>query len=172
MFVNKPFSSTSPFPSSLAKMSDADVTAVKISGDNEKGTLEFYNKKGNVWEMKGSSVYLWKQSLIGAIYTDTKETYSCNMNNVITRAKLVNEVYKKRADGIANCAGLTTECSSISPACKQIYINALPKFNAITSNLLELPGFSTANAGSIAAASRDLSAQNKEAQKFSCPLIY
>ena len=36
IFVNKPFSVTSQFPSSLAKMSDADVTTLKINGDNEK----------------------------------------------------------------------------------------------------------------------------------------
>ena len=174
IFVNKPFSATSPMPGDLAKMPDADVTALKIiNGDNEKGTIEFYNKKGNTWELKGSSAYPGKQSLIGAVYTDTEEAYSCNMNNVISRVKLVNDVYKKRSNSIAGCAGLTpAECTSISSACKGIHNTALAKFNTIAANLLAFPGFSLGNAGNIAAASRDLSAQNKEAQKFSCPLIY
>ncbi len=59
----------------LEKMPDSDVAAIKIDGNNEKGTLEFYQKNGNSWLKKGTSVYIGKSSLIGAVYADTLEMY-------------------------------------------------------------------------------------------------
>ncbi len=155
-------------PRSLLKMPDSDVTALKISGDNQKGTLEFYQKNNNAWISRGSSVYVGKSSLIGAIYADKEELYSCNMRNVFSRAKIVTSVYDERANQIVNS-------SSTSSECKQAYIKALPKLNIIydsLSNLAAASAFDIVNADKIISASKDVSIQNKETQKFSCPTIY
>ena len=155
-------------PASLLKMPDSDVTALKISGDNQKGTLEFYQKNNNAWASKGSSVYIKMPSLIGAIYTDKEELYFCNMQNVFSRAKIVTTVYNDRTNQIANVASTGSDC-------KKAYINALPKLNIIRdslSNLTTARTFDIANADKIISSSKDISTQNKEAQKFSCPTIY
>lgn len=166
IFVNSNLPANAP--QSLEKMPNSDVTAIKISGDKEKGTVDFYQKNGNAWSPKKSSVYIGKHSLLASIYTDTEELYSCNMRNVFSRAKLVTEVYKERANKIVNDA-------STRPACKQVYINALPKLKTIYDSLKSLESstaFDIGDAGKVVSASRDLVTQNKEAQKFSCPLIY
>ena len=160
VFVNSLFSASSAAPSSLAKMQDSDITAVKISGDLDKGQLEFYERKGNAWISKGTSFYLGKSALFGAIYSDNLLNYECNMKNVFSRLSLVTIVYQDRTSGLM---------TSGRPECQNIYQTAAAKLNSIKTSSAD---FTQSSIDIIAAAAKDLSQQNKEAQKFSCPLIY
>ena len=86
------FGSMIDFPKPLEKMPDIDVTAIRINGDEEKGIIEFYQKDGISLLSKGSSVYLGKQSLVGAVYTDNLDMYECNMQNVFFRLNLITKI--------------------------------------------------------------------------------
>ncbi|MAG91433.1 hypothetical protein CMO83_02055 [Candidatus Woesearchaeota archaeon] len=144
------------------KMPDLDVTAIKINGDDEKGTIEFFQKDDGLWVSKGNSAYIGEAALLGAIYSDTKELFECNMQNAYNRLELVTDVLKDRTIKLRDDTTIRQECI-------QIYNNALAQINRIEA---ATSSFDTTSVNNIASASKDLSLQNKEAQKFSCPLIY
>ena len=148
------------FPKSLEKMPDSDVTAIKVSGNNEKGTLEFYQKSKSTWILKGRSYYITEASLIGAIFSDTIENYECNMLNVFSRLKLVTDVYSERTKKLK---------SATEAECEQAYDNALVQLSSIGAASLK---FDQQSVDNIANAAKLLSDENKELQKNSCPLVY
>lgn len=149
------------FPISLKNMQDSDVTAIRINGDEKKGTIEFFQKDGDSWEPKGSSSYIGKSSLIGAVYADTLEAYECNMQNAFFRLNLITKIYEERTKKLIQ----TT--SSIQ--CKQFYSSALNHLNKIYE---ESSGFNKEDIGKISDAANLLAGENKNAQVYSCPLVY
>lgn len=159
------FGSMIEFPQALAKMKDSDVTLVKVSGDNEKGTLEFYQKNGNAWASKGTSVYIGKQSLIGAVYADTLESYECSMRNAFSRLKFVTRIYAERTQGLMqSSSGLQGQIR-----CSQMYNAALTNLNRILSASSR---FDINSINTIWDSSRQLAEQNKNAEQLSCVLVY
>ncbi len=152
------------FPKELAKMPDSDVTAVKVSGDIEKGAIEFYQKESNSWLFKGRSSYLGKSSLIGAVYSDALDTYGCNMQNAFYRLGIVTKIYFERAKKLMQ-AGLSRR----EVECSQFYSNALAQLSKIYSSSAD---FNEENVDAIADASKSLANENKNAQLYSCALIY
>lgn len=159
------FESMMEFPKALEKMPDSDVTAIKINGDNEKGTIEFWQKEGNSWLSKGSSTYLGKSSLIGAVYADTFDTYECNMQNVFSRLNLVTKIYIERTKKLTQKAGTFSR----QVQCNQFYNNALSHLNNI---LTASSTFNRENVETIADSAKLLANENKNAQITSCALIY
>jgi hypothetical protein len=153
------------FPEQLAKMPDFDVTAIRVNGNAEKGILEFWQKDGISWQAKGSSAYLGKSSLIGAVYADTFEAYECGMKNAFSRLSLVTKVY------IGRTANLGKESSSSAKQlrCSQIYNSAAAHLNGIFSASSR---FTMENVDSISSSAKLLAKENKEAQLHSCTLIY
>lgn len=152
------------FPKALEKMPDSDVTAIKINGDSEKGTIEFLQKEGNSWLSKGTSFYIGKQSLIGAIYADTFDIYECNMRNVFSRLNLVTKIYAERTKKLTQGAP-----SGRQFQCNQFYSNALSQLNSIFTASSD---FNKENIDVIADSAKSLSSENKNAQVYSCTLIY
>lgn len=159
------------FPKALDKMPDWDVTAIKIDGDAEKGTIEYFQKKDDSWISKGSSFYLGKQSLIGAIYTDSLDIYECNMRNAFSRLILVTTVYADKVNKLIENAS----ASNKQMYCVDFYKNALPQlrntYNA-ASNLAKSSSFNVQDVAAIAAAASLVAQENKNTQDNSCPLIY
>ena len=152
------------FPKSLEKMPDSDVTAVKINGDSEKGTIEFWQKESNSWLPKGTSSYIGKQSLIGAIYADTFEAYECNMQNVFSRLNLVTKIYAERTKRLMEGAVTSSQIQ-----CNQFYSNALTQLNRIFAASSD---FNKGNIDDITDSAKSLASENKNAQIYSCTLIY
>ncbi|MBI2655917.1 hypothetical protein HYX06_05855 [Candidatus Woesearchaeota archaeon] len=157
----------SEVPSSLAKMQDSGVMAIKVTGRIEKGTVDFYKKSGNAFTLSESSAYLGKSSMIAAIYAENPEMYNCNMNNVFSRNRLVTQVYQGKARNLmANTA---------RPDCRQVYSDSLPYLNRIessSSRLSQAQRIDISDINDISSASISLESQNAEAQKLSCPMIY
>ena len=153
-------------PASIEKMNDGDVTAVKITGDMEKGTLEFYGKEGSRWALKGTSQYLGKASLIASVYTDTKELYECGMKNAFSRHNLVAKIHIDRTQKLKDSITDSQECSGIY-ADSILYLNSISDASARLAS-----GIIPASIQNLYDASSQLSEQNNEAQKFSCPLVY
>lgn len=149
------------FPKALEKMPDSDVTAIKFNGDIEKGNIEFWQKDGTSWSSKGSSFYMGKSSLIGAVYTDSLGVYECNMQNVFSRLNLVTKIYTERTNKLLQ--------KVVNRDCNQFYNNALASLNSIFTASLK---FDKQNLDTISGASKLLSDDNKNAQTYSCPLIY
>lgn len=148
-------------PPSLKNMPDYDVTAIRIVGDDEKGVVEFWQKEGNSWLSKGSSAYLGKASLIGAIYADTKEMYECSMQNVFTRLGIVTRVYAEKTRKLAG--------SGTGMQCSQFYSSALSHLNGIYA---ASSSFSKANVDAIAGFAKSLESDNANSRLYSCPFVY
>ena len=158
------FGSMIDFPKPLEKMPDIDVTAIRINGDEEKGTIEFYQKDKTSWLSKGSSVYIGKQSLMGAVYVDALDAYMCNMQNVFSRLNIVTKIYSDRTKKLVQ-----EGASKAQLQCNQFYSNALSQLNAIYGASQE---FSRESVDTIANAAKSLAGENQNAQVYSCPLIY
>ena len=153
------------FPKSLGKMPDSDVSAVRVIGNDEKGTIELYQKDKDTWLLKDTSDYIGKQSLIGAIYADTIEVYECNMQNAFSRLNLVTRVYIDRTNQLI----IANAISERDIQCNQIYNNALVQLdiiNDLSSN------FNAHNIDILLDASNLLAIENKNAQINSCTLMY
>ena len=163
IFVNAPLQ---PPPS--IKTPDEDLTALRISidsGDPEKGTLEFYKKSGSSWHSEGTSFYAGLPAIIGAVYSDARDSYSCSMRNSFSRLLPVTKVIKERLAAISNSY----------PACSSIYSTALPNLNIIETASLKIKntGLDLDSMRSLKAGSSGLSQNNKDAQKISSScLIY
>jgi len=149
------------FPASLKNMQDSDVTAIRINGDEEKGTIEFYQKDGNSWSAKETSPYIGKSSLIGAVYADTLNVYECNMQNAFFRLHIITKIYAERTKKIMQ--------DTTSVQCKQFYSNAL---NYLSKIYQASSDFNNGNVDKISEASKLLAGENKNAQSYSCPLVY
>lgn len=151
-------------PKSLEKMPDADVTALKVNGDVEKGTIEFWQKKSSSWQQKGSSAYVGKASLIGAVYSDALESYQCNMQNAFSRLNLVTKIYSEKTRKLQQRASI----SGRQQECIQFYSSALRQLDRISA----AQEFNRQNIDTIADASKSLAEENKNMQTYSCTLVY
>ena len=152
------------FPKALEKLPDTDVTAVRINGDSEKGLVEFLGKDGDSWMPKGKSFYLGKQTLMGSIYSDTLENYECNMRNVFFKLRLVSKIYDERTKIL-----LQQSIAAGQSECTGIYNNALTQLNRIFA---ASSNFNERNVNEIAGAAMALSEENKNAQIYSCTMLY
>ena len=158
------FDNIANFPKALEKLPDLDVTAVRISGDAEKGAIEFWQKQNSLWASKGTSFYIGKQSLLGAIYSDSIELYECNMQNVFSRLSLVTKVYAERAKKLTEGAVSVRQFQ-----CNQFYSNAITQFNRISAASSD---FNRQNIDAISDSAKLLSNENRNVQISSCTLIY
>ena len=152
------------FPKPLSNMPDEDVSAIRVNGDLEKGTIEFWQKDGSSWLSKGISIYIGRSSLAGAAYADTIEAYKCNMQNAFTRLNFVSKIYIERTNK------LVRETSSSRQAqCNQFYKTALTHLSSINSASSE---FNSEKIDLISESAKSLAVENKNAQIYSCTLIY
>lgn len=154
-------------PPSLSRMPDGDVSALKITGNLDKGSVDFYENRAGSFVSKGTSYYIGKAALIGTIYADTLEHYECNMKNVFAKHSIVSDVYSGRRTALRQ-ASINGECNTVYDG----VISYLNTISSISNTLAGTPSLSQSNINIITGASESLSIQNKEAQKFSCPMIY
>ncbi|MBI4452409.1 hypothetical protein HY637_03195 [Candidatus Woesearchaeota archaeon] len=168
VFFNTNFPSS--VPSSFEKMPDSDVSAIKITGNAEKGEIgeiEFYEKKKEQFSLAGKSAYIGKSSLIAAIYAGTIGLYECGMKNALSRHSLVAQVHKGKTEQL--------EKDAKRAECKNIYTNSIKIIDSLgktSSKIAESQKIAINDISSLSADAKSLAIQNKELQKFSCPLIY
>lgn len=155
------FASDMEIPYEFSKLSDKDVTALKVIGDENTGSLEFFVKSGNNFQSTGMSDYLYLPSLIGAIFSDNIEQYACSMEKAFEKLKIVTSIYRKRNTELA------IHSSSEGNGCEGHYHNT--HINLILGAAEE---FNLANIKAIVSAAAALDFQNRQAQRQSCSLIY
>lgn len=159
------FEGTMELPASLKNMPDHDVTALKINGGSDEGTIEFYQKDSNSWLYKGASSYLGKPSLIGAVYVDTLDAYECNMKNAFLRLNLVTKIYYEKTKKLSH----KTKASGRGAQCAQFYTTSLAQLNNIISASSD---FNKESTKAVLGSARLLTNENKNTQTYSCPTIY
>lgn len=151
-----------PIPFQFIKMSMEDITALEITPNtfNEDiGSVTFYNNMGSSFSFKGTSYYLKKPSLLGAIFADDFELYNCVMNNAFKKMNIVTKVYKQKT------IDLYDYYENLGDNCKNFHYST--HLSSIESNT-----FSSSGVEAINQFAGLLETQNKEAQQNSCALIY
>jgi len=144
------------FPSSLVGIS---VTALKVSGDKNKGTIEFFASLDDEFVSEGTSYYVGESVLLGAIFSDNLDSYSCVMENVFSKLDTVSQVYEMKINNLR----LIYE----DQPCGGFYDPG-----SITTIKEASGAFSQSNLEIIDSNIRNLQNQNNEIKKLSCPLIY
>ena len=159
-----PIGDGSSVPIDYEKIFDEDVSAIKINGDFQSGTIEFFEKSGTSFQLTGESYYIGENILLGAVFTDDSETYNCVMDNVFEKINIVTQIYKKKVESIKD------RYISDNHRCKDHSgtIYNLDNFDEI----LVASTFTQANSNKIINAAVKIEAQNKQAQLRSCATIY
>ena len=138
---------------------DADISAINIMGDMNEGYIDFYEKTGPlILTKKPSSGYIGKASLLGAVFSDNKDSYECSMNRALDRLKTVSEIYEKRTNKLSEDLG-GNSCSDLLDTAKDI-ISGI-KTGAENSDYADIKTYSVS-----------LEDQNNIIQENSCPAVY
>lgn len=147
------------------RLPDSDVTALKVEGSIESGAIEFFRKQNDRFIKIGTSSYIGKESLLGAIFSDSPEIYSCVMDNVFEKINIAAQVYKGKIRGIRS------SYSESSDRCSALLGSAYTLEN-IDKMLAASSDFTSSNSDEIISAAKSLQSQNKQAQLQSCAVIY
>jgi hypothetical protein len=159
----------------LSNMANEDVTAINLTDIGTSniipstGTIEFFQKKENTWESKGTTYYLKKESLFGAIFADDKDIYDCVMKKAFKKLNLVSKIYSERSEELSTNYGTGTRCysphSSANIPIDSMKITSADELNNFPAN--GLPRMNAMKDYNI-----NIKNENQRAQLFSCALIY
>ena len=144
-------------------MKKSAVSILKVDGDEDSGSLNFYNFEGGSFVEKGTAYYIRKPALMGAIFSDDIDVYNCVMNNAFRKLGIVSQIYA------AKTSDLNDYYLSQSSPC------SIPHFQALNEiNTIKIQSENTINRdiGAINIAASTLEQKNKNAQLLSCALIY
>lgn len=158
----------------LINMKDKDVTAIQISPGSSDlfgyGTIQFFEKSDNNWgTSKGTSYYIGKASLIGAVFTDEIETYNCNMKRAFEDLSIVSSIYINRTKTLKDFY------NHIGSICGTPHGSALTPLNDIKSKADDLSlnfPYSIDPVQELSQKALVLVSFNEGAQKLSCEEIY
>jgi hypothetical protein len=145
-------------------MEKGTVTALKItkdSGNNDIGTLDFFEAENDNFVKKGDSYYIKEPTLFGAIFTDDVKIYNCVMRNAFEKLNIVSQIYREKVFELngGSCASDYSRNNIDTIFDNSINFNPLdPNIDSILNNL--------------DTAANDLKGQNTEAKEKSCALIY
>lgn len=158
----------------LKKIKNKDVSAIRIIPDTSitidefpdgTGAIEFYTFDGTGFTLDGESKYLNKASLAGAIYSENKEMYDCNMDKAYERLNKIAEILLKKTATLLTEDVNTNQCDT-DPSPQHNY----NRINAILEDLTD-PLISV-NPIDIYSKEQELNEKNKKLQAQSCPIIY
>jgi len=142
--------------------SKSKVTAIEILGSGSSGEIKFYDGIGGSFVSKGTSNFVYLESIIAAIFSQDKVMYECGMEKAFKKLNTVAGVYGKRSeklaelytsDGNSDCANQHTAASG--------NLDVLNNLDFVQDEVNSIPGLETG-----------LAAINNRAQIFSCALIY
>jgi hypothetical protein len=154
-------------PPGLAAMQNADLSAINIIPETGKGfaigEVKFYQKSaGGFTEQKGTSdkaFYLGKPTVYGAVFSDTRDIYACNLRKSVTRLEVVSDLYQRKLDKLKDAA------SGTSISCRTIYDLAYEPITRLT-------GASDRTPAELLDYSAKIASANNALKLKSCPLIY
>jgi len=164
-------------PAALKNMGVKDITAIQIIPDpavvnlpeEDKrfsiGTIKFYQKSGLGFAEqtpKYEVYYLGKPTVFGAIFSESREMYECNMYKALLRQQVVSQLYILKIDSL-----LKASTDITNQACLVLYGTAQGYIQALADPTLTL-----VNAPIIKENSDKISAANNEFKLKSCPQIY
>lgn len=163
--ASQPSASQLPLPSDdLEEYDDEDVSVLYIEA-TEKGDFDgdaimhFFRKKGDAIIEEGVWVAMKKEVVYGAIFSDSRELYMCNIQKALKKLEVVTGVYKERTKYLLEGLESGDLCSP--------YYSTEP-FQAIIDSLQG----SSISVGDIFASADFIKGLNDRTIFASCPEIY
>lgn len=161
-----------PVPSELDYMDVSDLNLIYFvpSDVSSQGALTasgivyFYKKNGSVFSYYGKSMYIGEAGFFGAIFSDSLESYNCNMEKAFKRWKILNNVYHQKAQSLVDYFSTHSDPQN----CQAKISDA----DTILMQIASLPKFSEASVSTVSDMITNLKNQNKMIQRYSCPVIY
>ena len=160
--------------SELEGMDDEDASAIMVSGNENKGSISYYQKKEDKWEAVNevSYSYLGLPQLLGAIFIDESklfdtENYLCMQEKSFEALYSVANAYRARAEIIRG------EYDS-QPSCSGIYDGAIAKLSSLAGSVENPPSEDLTESfmAALLALAEDVQTSNKNALTSSCALLY
>ena len=156
--------------SDLSNMKDNDVTAINIkpaSGIDGYGEIRFFEKDNDLWSLKGTTYYIGKASLMGAIFTDEIESYNCNMKRAFKDLSIISDVYINRTKEMVEFYqdALDYSCQA------QVELSISP-LETIKAEAISISDNFPASVLQLSQAASELITYNEHTQKLSCEEIY
>ncbi len=110
------------------------ATILHISGTKSSGNLGFYenHKLPAEFNTRKDSSYSGMASLMGAMFSDTKGYFDCNMKKALRRFNYVNEVYLSRTRKLQ----IYYRDEAQNAACSSHFAGAISHFSALNSSSL------------------------------------
>jgi|TARA_Y100000310_G_C20672989_1_gene811311 hypothetical protein len=147
------------FPENLNDLDNKLITALKVSGDEDKGMLEFFSAEDNKFVSKGTSHYIKESTLLGAVFSDDFGNYECAMKNLFKKLGVVSGVYWRKVNNLM-LMYKHKQCEQYyDPGSIQAIKEASNSFTDLNINIIDLH-------------SKNLGLQIKQLQRVSCPPIY
>jgi len=116
LFFDGSINDNDPIPVKYENYKDEAISALKIDGNPDTGTLTFYEKSGKQFKEVQTSHYLGQETLLGAVFADDIGVYTCVMDNIFEKINIVTQIYKKKTESI-NILGIG------APVSKMMLIN-------------------------------------------------
>ena len=160
IFFDNGVNEDDPIPALLNNMKEETITALKITGDENTGTLKFFEVENGKFKSAGDSYYIKEETLLGAIFTDDIEIYNAVMENAFKKLNIVSEVYEDKVLDLKDETSLS-RCGYNEDPIEKIII-ASEEFEPSV----------TIDKDTITDSAKNLEEQNKNLLRKSCPLIY
>lgn len=143
------------------------ITSLRVDGDEDNGTVEFFDFSDGKFEPRGKSNYIREASLFGAVFSDDIERYNCVMEKGFNKLRIISQIYKERTNNITQQYIIDGK----NQLCADFYQNNLL---SISNSLFTLQSFDTQSYDyeDIINATNYIKKINKEADNLSCALIY
>jgi len=153
----------------LQRMPDKDVTAIEV---NEPNTINFYQKGGPSFIYTGTSYYLGKEALIGAIFSENSEMFNCSIQKGFAQLEITSQIYRNRSYDLMNYyLGLNppdTRCGVFDHKNAALKLDTISKRSAFISQAVNVQNEMTGLVGDIS----ELQSYNNNANLHSCVLVY
>lgn len=141
-----------------------EVTLLYVIGGEDKGDIDFYTSSGTTFNLVDRSHYLKQPTLLGAIFADDIEIYECIMETAFKKLNIVSKIYKKKTEDLRD-----HYTSQGDTTCAEQHNDAIGIIGTIET---ASRAFSETNINIINTEIVILEDKNKEAQLYSCALIY
>jgi hypothetical protein len=125
------------------------------------GKVTYYQKSGNSFELIGESYFIDKSTLIGAIFSENKEIYECNLAKALKNLKLSLDIDKERL----------TELSAKKNSLPCNYVKIIDDINAI-EEVIKTGAITENNLIRLSQLKKTLKEDNDYLKRLSCQLIY
>ena len=138
-----------------------DINAIKINRNPNQ--IEFYKIENDFFVLEGTVNYITDVEIYAAIFSNTLNFYSCNMQKAFNRLHLIARVLEGRSNALLDNPTTPNRCRSLyDPS----------GVNDLTSIVMNSKIFSDISINNINSAMDFLRQANKQTKENSCALIY